>query len=70
VIQFPSPPPGPVGSFFASVFNVISLADTANRKKLADVELGPRERLIIRDDDTGARYRIKIASGVLDIEAL
>lgn len=36
-----------------------------------EIEIGPRSgRLVLVDEVTGARYRLKVASGTLGVEAL
>ena len=45
-----------------------ALGEVVDRR--ADITLQPGQRLILTDEDTGALYRIKLASGVLSAEAL
>lgn len=45
-----------------------ALSDVIDRR--ADITLQPGQRLILTDEATGALYRIKLASGVLSVEAL
>ena len=53
----------------AALRDEIRRADLGNQKRNTDYRLDAGVRLVIADDDTGDLYRIKIASGVLSVEA-
>lgn len=48
---------------------LIEEADADNLKRNETVQLNENQYLVIPDEDTGDLYRLKIASGVLSIEA-